>query len=342
VGTPLSAIGEFGLIAGLRARFQADAAEIVRGIGDDAAVVSISDTDALLISSDMLMEGVHFDRSYGPILHLGYKACMVNFSDIHAMNARPFGLVLNLAVGNRMSTQAWDAFYTGVEYACREAGVTLLGGDTTSTRSGIGISVTVFGRQQRDKISYRSGAQVHDVLCVTGDLGAAYAGLQILEREKQVHQQNPDLQPDLSGYSYIVERQLRPSSTAKYIDWFAERGVVPSSMIDVSDGLASEVNHLARESGLGARVLLSRLPIDYETSKAADEMQVAPGTFALYGGEDYELLFTVSPTDFDQIKDHPHICPIGFMTTAETGVMLVTDGGEASELKPLGYHHFQS
>lgn len=339
--TPLGSLGEFGLIGELQQMF-ADKLDprVLKGIGDDAAVVKLNDKESLVISTDTLMEGVHFDRSYVPIKHLGYKSCMVNFSDIYAMNARLLAMLMNLSVSNRMSVEAVRELYAGVKYACEQEGVSLIGGDTTSSKSGMSITVTVFGIAQTDKIVYRSGAQLHDVLCVTGDLGAAYAGLQILEREKQVYKENPGIQPDLSEYSYIVERQLMPRSSAKFLRWFEERGVQPTSMIDISDGLASEVNHLAKSSGLGAMVLLNKLPIDYETTKAAESMEIAAGTFALYGGEDYELLFTVRPQDFEKIEPNPHITAIGYMTDASTGINLTSDSGAISPLDPLGFNHF--
>jgi thiamine-monophosphate kinase len=290
--TEISQLGEFGLIDRINKKFSLDNATSLKGIGDDAAVVG-SGEEAILISTDMLVEGIHFDLSYTPLQHLGYKAIAVNVSDIAAMNGRAEQITVSIALSNRFSLEAVDALYEGIHAACKAYKVDLIGGDTTSSRSGLVISITAIGRSKKDTIAYRSGAKTGDIICVTGDLGAAFLGLQVLEREKEVYMSNPEMQPGLEKYEYMVGRQLKPEARMDIIHELAELNVVPTAMIDISDGLASELMHIATQSGVGVRIFEDKLPIEtfaYET--AAVEFKIDPVTCALNGGEDYELLFT--------------------------------------------------
>ena len=337
--TEISELGEFELIERLSKGFKIKNDATIKGIGDDAAVYDMGD-NYLLISSDMLLEGVHFDLSYVPLQHLGYKAIAVNVSDIAAMNGTPQQITVNLGLSNRFSVEAVEAIYEGVKTACDEYKVDLVGGDTTSSRSGLVISVTVLGTVEKEMITYRNGAVENDILCVTGDLGAAYMGLQVLEREKQEFMANPEMQPQLEKYSYIAGRQLRPKARMDIIHELRDLNVKPTSMIDVSDGLASDTLHICRQSNLGVAIYEHKLPIDKQTDETAAAFSINPSLCTLNGGEDYELLFTISQPDFDKIKNHADIHTIGYMQAASKGKNYVTVNQNAVELKAQGWKHF--
>lgn len=340
--TPIGAIGEFALIEKLAAAQQTlqIPAQLIKGIGDDAAVVDQGNGKVWVITNDLLVDGIHFDRMYVPMQHLGYKAAISNFSDVYAMNARPHYLLVSLAIPKQYAVEQIEEIYAGIYFACKEHNAYVIGGDTTASRAGLCISITAVGQAGQEEVVYRSGARDKEILCVSGDVGAAYAGLQILEREKQVYLGNPGMNPDLSSYDYVVQRQLRPTARQDVIQAFAELGICPTSMIDISDGLASEVNHLAKASSCGFAVYQNKLPIDYQTLAVADEMQIASTTYALYGGEDYELLFTLTQADFEVMKTSRLMKPIGYATDASEGVRLVLPDNSILPLEPYGYNHF--
>lgn len=336
----INQLGEFGLIERISAHFSLQNETSVKGIGDDAAVIDAG-SDFLLISTDMLTEGVHFDLSYVPLQHLGYKSVVANLSDIAAMNGKPEQIVISIGLSNRFSVEAIDELYRGIQSACTNYKVDLVGGDTTSSASGLIISITAIGRVDKDKVSYRNGAKVNDIICVTGDLGGAYLGLQLLEREKQVFLTNPDMKPQLENYEYMVGRQLKPEARTDIVYELAELGIVPTSMIDISDGLASELLHIGKNSGVGVKVFEDKIPIDtkvYET--AAIEMNIDPLACALNGGEDYELLFTISQSDFEKVKNHPDIHFIGHIHDQPQQNLLISKQGTAVPLRAQGWNHF--
>lgn len=335
----INTLGEFGLIERIRRNFSIQQPRSVFGIGDDAAVVDAG-SDYTLISTDMLIEGVHFDLSYTPIHHLGYKCVAVNVSDIVAMNGKAEQITVNIALSNRFSVEAVDALYEGIRAACENYNVDLVGGDTTSSSSGLIISVTAIGRVSKEKVVYRNGAKEGDILCVTGDLGGAFMGLQVLEREKQVFLANPDMQPGLEKYEYIVGRQLKPEARAEIILDLEEFGVIPTSMIDISDGLASELLHISKESGKGVRIYEEKVPIDQMTYDTAIEFNLDPITCALNGGEDYELLFTIKKADQDKIKNHPDVHMIGYIHNRESENVMVTRQENLVPLRAQGWDHF--
>jgi len=337
--TEIASLGEFGLIERYRRKFTPQLVSTVLAIGDDAAVLN-PENKLVLISTDMLVEGVHFDLSYMPLQHLGYKAMVVNFSDMAAMNALPAQVTLSLGISNRFSVEALDLLYEGIHKACQDYKVDLVGGDTTSTKSGLILSVTVLGYQDADKIVKRSGAKPLDVICVTGDLGGAYLGLQILEREKQAYLVNPDAQPALEDFEYVVSKQLHPVAKTDIIHEFAEWGVVPTSMIDISDGLASELLHICKESKVGAIIYEEHLPIDNFTKVAASEFELSATTCALNGGEDYELLFTMSQEDYDKIRYKLDITAIGIIREAEQQVMMMSTSNTLISISAQGWNHF--
>lgn len=336
----ISQLGEFGLIDRIKAGFEPKNATSLLGIGDDAAVIETAGDDCLLISTDMLVEGIHFDLSYMPVHHLGYKAVAVNVSDIAAMNGKAEQITVSIALSNRFSVDAVDALYEGIKAACTNYKVDLVGGDTTSSRSGLVISITVVGRAKKDSVTYRTGAKVSDIICVTGDLGAAFMGLQVLEREKQVYLANPEMQPSLDKYEYLVGRQLKVEARTDIVFDLEEAGVKPSSMIDVSDGLASELFHLCRGSQVGVRIYEDKVPIDHMTFETAIEFKLDPITCALNGGEDYELLFTISQSDQEKIKKHPDIHMIGYVHDRKDQNVLITKQGNTVPLKAQGWDHF--
>ncbi|MCF0051272.1 thiamine-phosphate kinase [Dyadobacter sp. LJ53] len=334
--TEISSLGEFGLIKRINSGIKTTLPDTIRGIGDDAAVIDAGEEYGLL-SSDLLLEGVHFDLTFFPLKHLGYKAISVNVSDIAAMNGIPRQVTVNLALSNRFSLEAIDELYEGMKVACADFNVDLVGGDTSSSRSGLLISVSVFGKVNKDKITYRNTAKPNDLLCVTGDLGGAYLGLQLLEREKQVFLANPDMQPELEGKDYVIQRQLRPEARMDVIYELAEAGVLPTSMIDVSDGLASDLLHICAQSGVGAVVFEERIPIDEQTYLAASELNIGPITAAMNGGEDYELLFTVSQASYDLIKNNPKISFIGYITGDKEEIVLHTKGDSRVPITAQGW-----
>ena len=338
--TELDKLGEFGLIEHLTKDFDKQHDSTLVGVGDDAAVVSISEDDALLMSTDMLIEGVHFNLMYMPLKHLGYKAVAVNVSDICAMNGVAEQITVSLAVSNRFPVEALEELYDGIRTACKTFNVDLIGGDTSSSLSGLTINVSVIGRVKKTDITYRSGAKENDLIVSTGDLGAAYMGLQVLEREKQVYEANPEIQPDLDGHDYIIGRQLKPEARVDVIKFLKELGVVPTSMIDISDGLASEVMHICKASNVGCHLYDEKIPIDGQTSIAAIDFNIDPVTCALNGGEDYELLFTVKQEDYDKIKGNPHMTVIGHVTDSKDGIYYIDKNGSAIELKAQGWSHF--
>lgn len=339
--TNISDLGEFGLIDRLTAKFELKNTSSLFGVGDDAAVISISDDEALLVSTDMLVEGVHFNLMYMPFKHLGYKAVAVNVSDICAMNGVAEQITVSLAVSSRFPLEALEELYDGIRFACQKYNVDLVGGDTTSSITGLTINISVLGRAKKKEIAYRSGAKEFDLLVVTGDLGAAYVGLQVLEREKDVFKANPSIQPDLDGHDYIIERQLKPEARVDIIGYLKELDVVPTSMIDISDGLASEILHLCKSSKVGCHIYDEKIPIDTQTSLTAIEFNLDPSTCALNGGEDYELLFTVAQSDFDKIKGNPHMTVIGHMTNEKDGIYFIDKSGSAIGLKAQGWNHFE-
>jgi thiamine-monophosphate kinase len=337
--TEISQIGEFGLIDLLSQKVNLQHESTIKGIGDDAAVI---DAGNMLIvwTTDLLTEGVHFDLSYAPLKHLGYKSVTVNVSDIAAMNAIPKQILVSLGLSNRFSVEAVEQLYEGIRLACKNYKIDLAGGDTTASASGLIISITAMGQVHRDKVVYRSGAGINDIVCVTGDLGAAYLGLQVLEREKQVFLQNPEMTPSLEGYDYIAGRLLKPEARTDIIHELAEINIVPTSMIDISDGLASEIMHICKNSGVGISIFEDKLPVDKQTYDTAGEFKIDPTTCVLNGGEDYELLFTISQKDFEKVKNHPDIHFIGYVQEREKGIHLVTKLGNVIPLKAQGWKHF--
>lgn len=337
--TEIGEIGEFALIERIAKNFSPKNQKTIKGIGDDTAVSDMGDK-YLLTTSDMLLEGIHFDLAYMPLAHLGYKSVAVNISDIAAMNGIPDRIIVNLGLSNRFSVEAVETFYEGVKAACDEYNVDLVGGDTTSSRSGLIISITAQGEVNKKKVVYRGGAKENDILCVTGDLGAAFVGLQVLEREKQEFLANPDMQPKLNAYDYVVGRQLKPKARMDIIHEFQDMGIQPTSMIDISDGLASEAFHLCMQSGLGVAIYEDKLPIEKQAFETAAEFSIDPNSCALNGGEDYELLFTIGQDDFERIKNHADIHTIGYMQAKGKGRAFVTRNQNAVELQAQGWKHF--
>ena len=334
--TPLSSMGEFGLIEHIKKQFALDQSSSIIGIGDDAAIISHADNT--VVSTDLLIEGIHFDLSYMPLKHLGYKAVIVNLSDVFAMNAIPTQITVSIAISNRFSLEAIDELYKGIALACKRYKVDLVGGDTTSSKTGLIISVTALGTAKTEKLSYRSGAKENDLIVVSGDLGGAYMGLQVLEREKAVYKVNPNSQPDLSTYAYSVERQLKPEARADIIDLLDSSNIVPTSMIDVSDGLSSELLHLAKSSGVSCQIYEDKIPIDPEVLQICKEFSINNTTAALNGGEDYELLFTVDQKHYDALKNHPLVTVIGHISEVAKGNNLITGLGQQIELTAQGWN----
>lgn len=336
--TEISTIGEFGLIDHINKYVKLENETSKKGIGDDAAVISLKEgTDRMLVSTDLMLEGIHFDLSYFPLKHLGYKAAMANFSDIYAMNAYPTQLTVSLGLSKRFSIEDVEEFYAGVLLACQRHGVDLVGGDTSSSLTGLTISLTCIGMAKEDEITYRNGAKPTDLICVSGNLGAAYMGLQLLEREKSILSQNSDpqldAQPDFAGREYILQRQLKPEARRDVIDALKKEGIKPTSMIDLSDEMVSDVFQICKESGVGCRIFEEKIPIDYETASMAEEFNMNLTTAALHGGEDYELLFTVPVTLHEKINNLKDIKVIGYITDKEEGKMLQTRDGQCFDLK---------
>lgn len=334
-------IGEFGLIERLTKDFAPQNKTTIKGVGDDCAVMDFGEKQ-VVATTDMLLEGVHFDLTYVPLKHLGYKSAMVNISDVCAMNAKPTQMLVSLGVSSRFGVEQLEEFYAGLYLACEKAGVDVVGGDTCASLNGLSISITCMGEVEKGKAVLRSGAKPNDLICVTGDLGAAYMGLQLLEREKKVFesQKDPDFQPDFAGKEYIIERQLKPEACIDTVKFLKEKNVVPTAMMDVSDGLSSELMHICKESGVGCRVYENKIPIDYVTASMAEEFNMNLTTVALNGGEDYELLFTVPLSEYDKVKGLEGIHVIGHVTDASEGARLVTRDGAEIELKAQGWKAF--
>ncbi len=337
--TEIASIGEFGLIDRIKDQVKLAHPDTRVGIGDDAAVIDRGD-NYLLVSTDMLLESVHFDLSYFPVMHLGYKAVSVNVSDIAAMNGIPGQITVSLGLSNRFSVEAVDKLYEGISMACKDFNVDLVGGDTTSSRYGLVISISILGTVEKDLIAFRNKVEKGDIICATGDLGGAYVGLQVLEREKQEFLANPDMQPDLDKYKIIVERQLKPVARMDIIHELRDLGVKPKAMIDISDGLASELFHLGKMSEVGFSIYEDKLPIDKQTYDTAVEFNIDPVTCVLNGGEDYELLFSIAQSDYDKLKNHPDIHFIGYAQEKSNGINLITKGGNTIPMKAQGWDHF--
>jgi thiamine-monophosphate kinase len=338
--TDISTLGEFGLIEHLTRQFPLSNSSSIKGVGDDAAVLDNSGF-LTLVSTDMLVEGIHFDLMYTPLKHLGYKSVAVNVSDIYAMNAQPKQITVSMALSNRFSLEGLEELYAGIRLACTHYGVDLVGGDTSSSLRGLILSITAIGQGSAEKIVYRNTAKVGDLICITGDLGAAYLGLQILEREKQIFVSNPGVQPDLEAQNYIIGRQLKPEARKDIIEMFEKNKLVPTAMIDISDGLASELFHICTQSGVGAFLEESGIPIHPDTEMQAIKFGLDPATCALNGGEDYELLFTINPKDVDKIRFLPDIYIAGEIVEAKDGITLHTKGGNIHGLKAQGWRHFE-
>ena len=335
--TEISTLGEFGLIKHLTENIRLQNPESKYGIGDDAAVLEFKNQQTL-VTTDLLMEGVHFDLVYTPLKHLGYKAAIVNFSDIYAMNGTPKQITVSLAVSKRFCIEDLELFYEGLQLACQIHGVDIVGGDTTSSVTGLAISITCMGVASEDQVIYRNGAKETDLICVSGDLGAAYMGLQLLEREKAVFEGQEEVNPDFSGKEYLLERQLKPEARKDIIEALAKEGIRPTAMMDISDGLSSELMHICSQSKVGCRVYEERIPIDYQTAVMAEELNMNVTTCALNGGEDYELLFTVPLTDHDKVAAMKGVKVIGHITKAELGCGLITRDGQEFELKAQGWN----
>ena len=338
--TNVNDLGEFGLIDHLTSEAVLKQPTSIRGVGDDAAVIDSGD-HFTVVSTDMLVEDIHFDLSYSPLKHVGYKAVIVNLSDIYAMNAVPTQITVSIAISNRFSVEALEELYKGIHLACDIYNVDLVGGDTTSSNKGLIISITAIGRADKGKIAYRIGAKPGDAVCVTGNLGAAYLGLQILEREKKIYLDHPDLQPELDSHEYLIGRLLKPEARRDAIAYFEEKGVVPTSMIDISDGLSSEAIHICRQSQVGMIIEEGKVPMHPDMEKLAIDFKINPITCAMHGGEDYELLFTVDDDDIEAIRYMDDVYIIGEVREAQEGLKLLTTGGKIVDLTAQGWNHFK-
>jgi thiamine-monophosphate kinase len=335
--TPLAELGEFGLIERLTEKIKLKNPSSLKGVGDDAAVLNYPDKK-IVVTTDLLTEGIHFNLMYVPLKHLGYKAVVVNLSDVFAMNATPKQITVSIAISSKFSLEAVEELYSGIHLACEKYGIDLIGGDTTSSLTGLTISVTAIGEASEEELTYRSGAQVNDLLCVTGDLGGAYMGLQLLERENEVFKVNPNEKPQLEGYDYILERQLKPEARADIRELLKTLQIKPTSMIDISDGLSSEALHLCKASKVGCNIYEEKIPLDKQTKDFAEELNINPLVAALNGGEDYELLFTVPLASFDVLKKEFDITIIGHITPENEGVNLITTGGSVIPLQAQGWN----
>ncbi len=336
--TEISQYGEFGLIDILTQTIQLKNASSKYGVGDDAAIMNFGDKD-VLASTDLLLEGIHFDLSYAPLKHLGYKAAVVNFSDIYAMNGRPTQLLVSIGISKRFSVEDIEELYEGMRLACQVYGVDLVGGDTSASLTGLTLSLTIIGEVDKDKAVKRNGAKLNDLVCVSGDLGAAYMGLQLLEREKKVFAGEKDFTPDFEGKEYLLERQLKPEARKDIQEGFAQRGIVPTAMMDISDGLSSEILHICKQSKCGCRLYEERIPIDYQTASLCEEMNMNLTTVALNGGEDYELLFTVPLGMHKLIEDWPDVKIIGHICDQSDGCRLVSRDGNELDIIAQGWKH---
>lgn len=338
--TEIGSLGEFGLIEHLTKNIELQNVSSVLGVGDDAAVIDHFGKQTV-VTTDLLIEGVHFDLSYTPLKHLGYKAVIVNLSDVYAMNATPTQITLSLGISNRFGLEALDEFYEGVYAACEKYGVDLIGGDTASSQKGFIISVTAIGEVAPDKFVKRSTAQKGDLLCVSGNLGAAYVGLLFLEREKKIFMESPGVQPDLEGESYVIGKLLKPEARKDIIDFFSTQEITPSSMIDISDGLSSEILHICKDSNLGCVLYEEKIPMAEEMKKAAFKFEIDPTACALSGGEDYELLFTIAQIDYDKLVLNEEISVVGYMTEPEQGAKIITKGGGKHAITAQGWNHLK-
>lgn len=336
--TEISSLGEFGLIEHLTRNIELQNASSVLGVGDDAAVIDHFGKQTV-VTTDMLIEGVHFDLAYTPLKHLGYKSVIVNLSDVYAMNAVPTQILLSLGISNRFSVEALDEFYEGVYAACERYGVDLVGGDTTSSQKGFIISVTALGEVAPGKFVKRSTARKGDLLCVSGDLGAAYVGLLFLEREKKIFMESPGVQPDLEGESYVIGRMLKPEARKDIIEFLANQQILPTSMMDISDGLSSEILHICKDSHLGCVLYEDKIPVHEDMKRAAFKFEIDPTACALSGGEDYELLFTISQDDYDKLVQSEKISVVGYMADPEQGAHIITKGGGKHAITAQGWNH---
>ena len=337
--TEISTYGEFGLIKHLTEKFKITNSSTIKGVGDDAAVLCYGEKQTL-VTTDLLLEGIHFDLVYVPLKHLGYKSAVVNFSDIYAMNGEPKQITVSIGVSKRFSVENLEELYSGIQLACEHYGVDLVGGDTSASLTGLTISITCIGEAEKDKIVYRNGAKENDLICVSGNLGSAYMGLQLLEREKLVFANNDNAQPDFEGNDYILQRQLKPEARKDIIEKLREKGVLPTAMMDISDGLSSELMHICSQSNVGCRVYEDKIPINYDAAVLADEMNINIVTAALNGGEDYELLFTASLDDYEKIIAMENIGIVGHITKPELGLHLVGRQGEEIVLQAQGWNAF--
>lgn len=339
--TPLDQLGEFGLINHITKHFKISHKTTVKAVGDDAAVLEKTDKQTI-ITTDLLIEGVHFDLSYVPLKHLGYKSVVVNLSDVYAMNAQAEQIMVSIAVSNRFPLEAIEELYAGIQLACETYHIDLIGGDTTSSSKGMLLSITAIGKANKEDIVYRNGAKETDLIVVTGDLGAAYLGLQVLEREKQVFKVDPNNQPDLDNYTYLIERQLKPEARKDIPVLLKEMDVQPTSMIDISDGLSSEIMHICSQSNVGCKIYEDKIPLDPQVISTCEEFDIDSTMVALSGGEDYELLFTVPIADFEKIKGNPDLSIIGHITNLSAGLNLVTRAGQELELKAQGWNALEN
>ncbi len=338
--TEISSLGEFGLIDHLTRNIEIQNASTILGVGDDAAVIDHFGKQTVL-TTDLLVEGVHFDLIYTPLKHLGYKAVVVNLSDVYAMNAVPTQIILSIGISNRFSLEALDEFYEGVYAACEKYGVDLVGGDTTSSQKGFIISLTAIGEVAPDNFVKRSTAKKGDLLCVSGDLGAAYVGLLFLEREKKIFIESPGVQPDLEGETYVIGRLLKPEARKDIVEFFAANQIKPTAMMDISDGLSSEILHICKDSNLGCVLYEEKIPVSEEMKKAAFKFEIDPTACALSGGEDYELLFTVAQEDYEKLVLNEQISVVGYMTEPELGANIITKGGSKHPVTAQGWNHLQ-
>jgi len=339
--TEISQLGEFGLIELLTKSIKLTQASTIKGVGDDSAVIAPEKDKQILFSTDMMVEGIHFDLTYTPLRHLGYKAVSSNVSDICAMNGMPTQIVVSLAISNQYSVEALEEIYKGMRFACEEYGVDFVGGDTTSSTSGLVISIAILGKANEKEITYRSGAKKNDFICVSGDLGTAYAGLLLLQQAKHAFNNDPSLKPDLSGYGNLLQRQLMPHARTEIISLFKSSGVVPTSMIDISDGLSSEINHLCKASNVGCIIYEEKIPVNAEVEKLAAEMNTSPTMYALSGGEDYELLFTINSNDWKKLSDRNAVTVIGEINEAADGICLNDKSGKEHLINPKGWDSFE-
>lgn len=338
--TEISTLGEFGLIKHLTGKFSINNPSTLKGVGDDAAVLDYKDKQ-VLVTTDLLLEGIHFDLVYTPLKHLGYKAAVVNFSDIYAMNGQPKQITVSIGVSKRFSVEDLTQIYDGIELACQHYGVDLVGGDTSASLTGLTLSITCIGEGEKNKVVYRNGAKANDLICVSGDLGSAYMGLQLLEREKVVFSANAEAQPDFDGKDYILQRQLKPEARKDIVQALANKGIVPTAMMDISDGLSSELIHICTQSNTGCRIYEDKIPINYQAVVMAEELNMSIVMAALNGGEDYELLFTASIDDYEKIITMEGVGVIGHMTKSELGLNLIGREGEEIALKAQGWNSLQ-